>query len=237
MEDSGNRFKLKSDEDGFEDRNKDVFGGLTSLEDHYLVDARKRSSCYDDDVDEGERSHCKRSRREFKRPDIPNVDRLRGRGRGGRRKTPDYVLHPYSWTKYSLRETGEEHMSEKGDSLNKKVALEFLQKNKTPSEDKEEMTEEDNDRKMVFKKPIKKKEVQEKTKPKTSASLFVDNTHKIKLRYVVGKEKRENKKNISTVNTDNSQTSSCLDLHHLDDDVSQSEDSKSDDTVQGYFII
>eukprot|EP00111_Clytia_hemisphaerica_P004436 TCONS_00012681-protein len=81
----------------------------------------------------GERSHHRESRELYKPPkrcprDNNEFQKPYDRPQRGRRnaRVPDHVLHPEKYQKYSLKQDGTRDSKLKGDALNKKIALDFI---------------------------------------------------------------------------------------------------------------
>ncbi|XP_077978110.1 uncharacterized protein LOC144433640 [Glandiceps talaboti] len=168
---------------------------------------------------------------DFKRPWQPAKRRRDNRG-VHHKKAPDYVVHPQSWVKYSLSETGEEGIGLGGDDLNRKIALDFLKGRKKKSDESLRGDEEkvDGEIKITFRKPELKHSPEIKKEKGRSGNgtilPFVDHIHRMP-EYVVGRDKTKDlKKKTSATATQatTSSVSSNLQLEHLDE-ASKSEDS------------
>ncbi|XP_070565040.1 uncharacterized protein [Ptychodera flava] len=232
-------FSLNTGSQGsdFQNRSKDVFGGLKVLEESYHQDtARWRNSepqheekDDSDQIPQRETQECtKPGETDFKVPKVPSSRRQKEHRGPRKQATPDYVLHPYSWKKYSLSETGEENMGVRDDELNRKIALDFLKQcKKTNEESQREKKEEDEPTKIVFRKPVSQETGAKRAEvDQLGVSPFIDHTHRMP-EYVVGREKHSSRKRTfatAAKSSSDSEQSSSLKLEHLDES-NQSGDS------------
>ena len=165
-----------------------------------------------------EKGHGGRRPNHFSRPPPP---RRRGQ------KTPDHIVNPNKYTKYSLSDVSKDMMS---DRSNTRAAFDFLRglkdrKDQTYGDDpgKREL-ETSLPQKVTFKKPGKTH--QEQQQPTTSGSVVRDGVKRVMPECVVGGRKRpkENDKLTTDVKMKNKKAKKDLvSLSHLDDDGDEDE--------------
>ncbi|XP_057658219.1 protein TSSC4 [Diorhabda carinulata] len=156
---SGNiPFTLKSDNDEFSLRQKNIFEQLTVLENNKTKLQNDTQMEVDTDVDDTHKSNPKLQRaitkrlrgKEsiFKRPQNPVPKNYI-------KKMPDFKKNPHKWTKYTLDDVADEDMSDKS---NTKTALSFLEelKERKDSDTLSANAKADLTQKVVFKKHISK---------------------------------------------------------------------------------
>lgn len=205
-----NPFRLKSSDQDFIQRQKNVFDQLTTLKTN--LDNNSTS-----EMDVCERQGSRRSTHKsimkqfrgkesiFKRPQDPITKNYM-------RNIPDFKKNPHKWVKYSLDDVKDEDMS---DRSNTKAAITFLSELKDRKKQLEKMDDgEPEVQKIIFKKVTKNVPTsvvgskEDESKPSFRSSKLV------MPEYVVGGQKvRKEKKN-----RDIKSSSSQLKLDHLLDD-------------------
>jgi len=123
--------------DTFNNRLKDIFGGLQSLEQKHaetvatFADDDHKEPDDEDDVDSNDTNGTARTngkRRNDK--ELSSCDLRRKLNENKRQGVPNYVSNPEKWKKYSLKEDGSLPMSSgrTADEMNTAVAMDFMQK-------------------------------------------------------------------------------------------------------------
>ncbi|KAF2365497.1 tumor suppressing sub-chromosomal transferable candidate 4 [Trinorchestia longiramus] len=150
-------FKLSSSDCDFNSRVNDLFSCLNSVEttlpEDGLVFESSTSGLFQRDKHGTLSSGSQSFDGNFKRPNQSNIpQRKKLKNVGGSTNTPDYELHPESWTCYSMRDT-----KLLNDEQNKKACLQLLsdlKQNKAALENEDKFDECKD--KIVFKKPSQK---------------------------------------------------------------------------------
>ncbi|XP_056641377.1 protein TSSC4 [Diorhabda sublineata] len=198
---SGNiPFTLKSDNDEFSLRQKNIFEQLTVLENNKTKLQNDTQMEVDTDVDDTHKSNPKLQRaitkrlrgKEsiFKRPQNPVPKNYI-------KKMPDFKKNPHKWTKYTLDDVADEDMSDKS---NTKTALSFLEelKERKDSDPLSVNAKADLTQKVVFKKHISKVSNSQSDDDSNVKASF-RSSKVIMPEYVIGQKVKKEKKRKNVV--------------------------------------
>lgn len=213
---SGNiPFTLKSGNDEFSMRQKNIFEQLTVLENKTKLQNDAHMEV-DTDVDDTHKSNPKLQRaitkrlrgKEsiFKKPNHPVPKNYF-------KRMPDFKKNPHKWTKYTLDDVADEDMSDKS---NTKTALSFLEELKERKDTDPTLVNAKADltQKVVFKKHISKVSTTAQLENDSNIKASFKSSKVIMPEYVIGHKVKKDKKRKSVVKGKE------LKLDHLHEDDS-----------------
>ena len=241
-------FKLSADSnEGFSNRSKDIFAGIDNLAAKSKQKDKSEEKSDSITTDSNATTTADKVTQDFKgRESIfrsPNESgwppksskyhprgRNEGRGHSGRRpppprrrgpKTPDHMINPSKYTKYSLSDVSKDQMSDKS---NTRAAFDFLRELKDRKDHKYDedssIKEQDSSssHKVTFKKPIRNH--QEHGQPSTSGNVVRDGVKRVMPECVVGQKRSKDKDRQRTSEEPKNKKpkKGLVSLSHLDDD-------------------
>lgn len=217
-------FQLKGQSKEFAARKNDLFGQLDVLEKNslsrlvtaqppleneqtYLVSSRRSSRA--------ETKSLRGKESIFKRPEAP-ISKCLPVGR-----LPDFRKNPHNWTKYTLDDVKDEHMSERSNTA---AAMSFLKELEERRQSHVDMDVEEtsSSKRIVFNKKalIKDAETEEAGAERSDENKVVFRSSKVVMpEYVIGQKIKKNKRNKEKKNCNVSKQLKLDHLSEIDDEV------------------